>query len=257
MGNLVPSWRLALVGAALLFGAAPARADEPAPPRSLELRNQLAASVSFGGFDDPKTTLAEALDQLAKRYNLTFDVNEKAFRADDLEDALKVMIAENNPIPPLPNATLATVLRKILSRVPAKSGAVYVIRRDHIEITTEAALRQEFYADRPRGPFPPLVCASFERTPLAVALRELAQDSGRNVLLDVRVEKEGKTPITVDLENVPLDTAVRLLANMAGLRSVVIDGVLYVTSIDNARVLEQEERDRAARQSGQARDPLK
>src|SRR5205823_4860248 len=34
------------------------------------------------------------------------------------------------------NATLGTVLRKILARIPATSGATFLIRKDTIEITT-------------------------------------------------------------------------------------------------------------------------
>src|SRR5262249_51766019 len=43
--------------------------------------------------------------------------------------------ADPNPIPPM-KTTLATVLKKILARVPVPSGATYLIRRDVIEITT-------------------------------------------------------------------------------------------------------------------------
>src|SRR5262249_3559431 len=46
------------------------------PKRGLELRDKLGDTVKFQGIDDPKTTFVEALDQLAARYNLVFDVNE-------------------------------------------------------------------------------------------------------------------------------------------------------------------------------------
>jgi tetratricopeptide (TPR) repeat protein len=105
------------------------------PQRSFELRDALLNTVRFEGFDDAKTTLVEALDVLARRYNVSFDVNEKAFQVDQVMDVLKSEIANPNPIPPM-NATLGTVLKKILSRIPAQSGATYLIRKDQIEITT-------------------------------------------------------------------------------------------------------------------------
>src|SRR4051812_18066196 len=105
------------------------------PPRGLELQKILGTPVKFGGFEDPKTTLQEALEQLAKRYGVEFDVNEKAFRYDQVNDVLKTEIANPTPIPEM-NTTLGSVLRKVLSRVAAPSGATYLIRRDQIEITT-------------------------------------------------------------------------------------------------------------------------
>jgi tetratricopeptide (TPR) repeat protein len=105
------------------------------PARAFELQKLLATPVHFEGLDDPKTTLLEALDALAKKYQVTFDVNEKAFKFENVMDVLKTEVAQPNPIPPM-KTTLATVLRKILARVPVGSGATWLIRRDVIEITT-------------------------------------------------------------------------------------------------------------------------
>jgi hypothetical protein len=62
-----------------------------------------------------------------------------------------------------------------------------------------------------------------------------------NVVLDARTAKEAQAPVTAELSNVPLDTAARLFADMAGLQVVPLDNVLYVTSIDNARALREEQ----------------
>jgi hypothetical protein len=106
------------------------------PGRLFELRDKLNKTIDFAGYEDPKTTLIEALDQLAKVYDVAFDVNEKAFKYEMLNDVLKTPIAETNPIPPMRKTTLGTVLKKILSRIGVPSGATYMIRRDQIEITT-------------------------------------------------------------------------------------------------------------------------
>ena len=63
------------------------------PPRAFELQKLLGTPVKFGGFEDPKTTLQEALEQLAKRYGVEFDVNEKAFKYDQVND---VTVNEGN-----------------------------------------------------------------------------------------------------------------------------------------------------------------
>jgi tetratricopeptide (TPR) repeat protein len=110
------------------------------PRRTLQLRDFFNKVINYDGTDDPKTKLIEILDELATQYNVTFDVNERAFEAAGLKDVLNSpMVADGKPIPKMKNVTFATVLRKILSRIP-NVNATALIRRDTIEITTlEAA----------------------------------------------------------------------------------------------------------------------
>lgn len=105
------------------------------PERGLELRKRLSDVVDFPGIEDARATLNDALDQLSKRYGLTFDINEQAFKMDGLMEVGRTEIAQPTPIPPM-KTTLSTILRKILRRVPSASGTTYLIRRDVIEITT-------------------------------------------------------------------------------------------------------------------------
>jgi hypothetical protein len=204
--------------------------------RGHELRRLLAQPVKFPGIDDSKETLADVLEQIGKRYNLSFNINEHAFEKAHLKDVQKLEICARKPLPEM-HTRLGTVLKKALSRV--SPSATYIIRDDHIEITTVKAICKEFFADRPHGPFPPLVVGNFDKVPLEAALKELAHSG--NIVLDARAAKEGQTPVTADLVNVPLDTAVRMLADMAGLKVVPLDNALYVTSKDNARLLMEEQ----------------
>ena len=66
--------------------------------------------------------------------------------------------------------------------------------------------------------------------PAAAALQQLSARTGANILIDKRAAKEGEATLTVRLFNVPLDTAVRLLAEMAGLKPVRVGNVLFVTT---------------------------
>lgn len=224
-----------LCGVLVLAGGTPALQAEES--RSQELRHLLEKPVKFSGLEDPKTTFSEALECIAKRYNLSFDIDEYAFKKAKIKEVGKIEIASPLPIPEM-HTRLSKVVKKILSRV--SPSATYIIRDDFIEITTVQAIRKEFFADRPHGPFPPLVSGSFEKVPLESALKELAHSG--NIVLDVRAAKEGQTPVTAELVNVPLDTAVRMLADMAALSVVPLDNALYVTSKDNARLLMEEMR---------------
>jgi RNA polymerase sigma factor (sigma-70 family) len=209
------------------------------PSRGMELQKCLSEPVTITGFDDPKTSLIEALDALAKIANVTFDINEKAFLAEQLNDVLKAPIAET-PIPQM-RTSLQHVLKKVLSRVPSPSGATFVIRKDHIEITTQAAIRTELGMTEDR-PLLPLVYEEFEEKSLAAALKTLASASGMSVVLDGQAQPDTGLKVTADFHNVPVDTAVRVLADMAGLSMVRLDNVLYVTTREKAGQLQAEQK---------------
>jgi hypothetical protein len=135
------------------------------------------------------------------------------------------------------NARLDQVLRLILGRIVTNSGATFVLRQDAIEITTGAYRVAEVWGNGP-PPFLPLVHRTFDKVPLDQALRDLSDRADYCVVLDARVGEKGKAPVTARFLNAPLDTAVRLLADMSGLRSVQMDNVLYVTTKENAAAWE-------------------
>jgi len=251
---MTSSLRIALVFlAAFDCSAGTSRADDL--PRSLEVQAKLKSVEKYLGFDDPKTTLQEALDQLAKHCNVTFVVNRKAFAAADVKDVTNTFLFESESLPGF-NGDLAFMLRRLLERLPTKEGT-FIIRDGVIEITTRTAVAREFYRGRPTGvPLPPLVHADIANVPLTTALRDLTRAHGGNIVVDARAAKEAGTTVTAELTNVPLDTAVALLADMSGLTTVDVGNVIYVTTKDNARALQQEQERR--RLNGQKKtDPTK
>jgi RNA polymerase sigma factor (sigma-70 family) len=202
-----------------------------------EITDVLSRQMDFSGIDDPQTTLAEALDTLSNRYDVNFVINEAAFQkeTDGVADVPATQIAFK-PLRPLKNVSLATVLRSILSRVPSPSGATFVVGRDNVlEITTNAAVASTLSDQHAL----PLVHALFTKRPLEEALRDLARDSGINIVVDVRQAEKAKTAVSAMLKNVPVDTAVHVLADMADLKPVRLGNLLYVTSRDNAKRLEE------------------
>lgn len=265
------------VSIVLLTAVGPLAAGESA--RGRELRRQLSTVVDFKGIEDARATLSDALDALSKRFSLTFDINEAAFKeaepkkkeglterlarliqrrprpqAEPKKEVGGTEIANPTPIPEM-HTNLGRILRKILTRLPA--SATYIIRDDVIEITTTEAVRKEFFADRPSmsGPLPPLVSGAFDKVPLETVLKEL--NAYGNVVLDVRGSEEAQAPVTADLANVPLDTAVRMFADMAGLKVVSLDNVLYVTSVENADALREEQKELRRQREREQKDKNK
>jgi hypothetical protein len=191
---------------------------------------------------DPNYTLGAMLDGLAKKYSqpkgkpplhLSFDFNDAAFKADGLDDPRLFQIVKEKPIPAMDSASLDRFLRKALARLPVPSGATYLIRQDHIEITTNQAIRAQIWGGH-QGPFFPLIHADIENKPLDEALKELAKQSEHNIVVDARAAEKAKTIVTARFTNTPLDTAVALLADMADLKPVLQDNVIYLTTRENA-----------------------
>src|SRR5262245_47605919 len=124
---------LAGVGLWAIRGAAPPVAPEK-KDEGPHHRAALGKVIDFKGWDDPKVTLVEALGHLSDKCDVSFDVNDRAFRAEMIHSVLKSAITEKEPLPPMSKTTLAAILKRILQRVPTPSGATYLIRRDGIEI---------------------------------------------------------------------------------------------------------------------------
>jgi RNA polymerase sigma factor (sigma-70 family) len=239
----------------------PARAESKAEPepakaknanRAKELIDRLAKPIDFNGFDDPKMTLQDAMEHLADKFELTFDFDEVAFREAGYQDksVLQDPVA-TTPLPRMRGVKLETVLRKVLARIvtPVDKEATFIVRRDHIEITTRDKARSEAFRDFSRDV--PLVNVICEKRPLSEALDELAASSGVNLVIDPRVDDKSKTAISATLLSVPADTAIRVLADMADLQPAFLDNVIYVTSRENAKRLEQESKTRPPAEAAQ------
>jgi hypothetical protein len=72
-------------------------------------------------------------------------------------------------------------------------------------------------------------------TEFAATIKQLANDTGANVVVDPRLGEAAKKAVTLKLDDVPLETAVRLLAEVADLRAVRSSNVLFITTVDKAR----------------------
>jgi hypothetical protein len=104
-------------------------------PSSEMWESKLKQIINYGGVDDPRITLDEELENLAKQYGLKFKIDDVAFKCENIVEVGKTEIASPAPIPKM-NVSIAEVIQTILKRIPAPSGACYQIRNDHILITT-------------------------------------------------------------------------------------------------------------------------
>jgi hypothetical protein len=210
---------------------------EPKPEISLRgtkinaIQDRLSKPITIEFDSGP---LKEALSYLSERYEVPILVNTEAFKND-----LNCTEVENQPVK-LPKM-VAIRMGKVLGLLLGQVEGIYVIRADYIEVTTAARVRAELKKEGEAKTLPSLVSAAFDKRPLGEALRVLEDWGDCNIVLDARTADKGKAPVTATLNNVPVETAVRLLADMADLKAVTIDNVYYVTTKENAKSLEEEQ----------------
>lgn len=173
------------------------------------------------------------------------DMNYQARTLTDLVNELKArlrvpVILDNqvfafglDPAQPVVNVNLRQVkLRDGLRAALAPLNLHFGLTQDGVVISTEEGVILRQMRQR--------VGVDCDGTDFASAMRQLAADTGANIVLDPRLGERAKKPVTLKLEDVPLETAVRLLAEVADLRAVRMNNVLYVTTGERARTLRED-----------------
>lgn len=234
--------RRMLLPCLFVFGLTVEARTEPlknahAPPQAekVPLPELLEKPIRFEGIKDRKTTLQDALVFLEDQYGCSFVINEEAFRHENLPEVSKTQVANPDDVPPQ-DAKLRHVLRSILARlpVPPPSGATYLVRDDHIEITTKAFAAKEVYGAENNGILPhQLVSGTFTKEPFSSALEKLSARGQCSIILDPKIDMKEKK-ITATFLNVPRETAILLVADMAGLVSIPRHNTFYITTREHA-----------------------
>jgi hypothetical protein len=137
-------------------------------------------------------------------------------------------VPEQPPVPvdvDLQEVKLKAALRAVLEPY----GLSYAVVGDTVLITTEQTALVRQMSQR--------VNVDLDQVEFGQALRQLGRGTGANLILDGRVVKQAKNPVSLQLEDVPLETAVRLLSETAGLKPVRIGNVLFVTDKKTAAEL--------------------
>jgi hypothetical protein len=236
---------------------------EQAPPKKVwvarDVRNSLTKRVDLDKGIDVNTPLKDVLEFFGEQFKLPpIIIDTKAF------ESIGVQKVEEQPVslPAMKGVRVTTVLRLLLAQIKGDTyHGSFLVRPDGLEITTTYHTLSQGLGNEPArfftgnaekplrtnqflelGAFAgTLVHVDFDRRPLNEALRELAESEGINVVIDPRTGDKGKTPITLILNNVAFETAVRLLADMAELKVVAVNNVFYVTTDANAKALRAEQ----------------
>jgi hypothetical protein len=224
-GLLAACVALAWAGAAPAARSSPqAKAERPAAPGPAAPAGQpdSPAQAVVKALDRPVTLavkeapLKDVLAKLREQTGVAFSLR------GEREDELPAVTCDRRKAP----------LRSVLRAALDGSGLGYAVVGGAVVIDDAAALAKHQFTQE--------VDLDLDGVEVGVALKQLARRTAVNLVLDARAAKEAQTPVTFHLRDVPLETAVRLLADAAGLKQILLDNVLYVTTEPRATALEAE-----------------
>jgi type II secretory pathway component HofQ len=205
----------------LTLGAAPLA--EPTAPKGTTpaevVRKELDKSVSIEISDQPLTL---AMNQLRDQSKVNIVVDKFTLMQMGI-DPEQMPVSAN-----LKDVKLRSALRTILT----PHNLSFAVVGDTLLVSTDDACMHRQMRQR--------VNVDVEKGDLATTLRKLARETGTNLIIDPKVNKEAAAPVTMQLDDVPLDTAVRLMTAMAGLKVVRIGNVMFVCSKEQAAELRQD-----------------
>jgi hypothetical protein len=215
-------WALAaLLALGLTAAAAPQSGDAKGKPVSAadKLRRDMDQAVSLDISEQP---LHLAINQLREQTKINFVLDKVTMGAMGMDP-------EQMPVTlKLKDAKLRTALRTLLNPF----NLSFVILDDTVLITTDDMAMHRQMRQR--------VNVDLDNAELASSLRQMARETATNIVLDPRVAKEAQAKVTLQLEDVPLEMAVRLMAEMAGLRPVRVGNTLFVCSKAAAKELRED-----------------
>lgn len=182
------------------------RGESPAE----KLRKALDQTVDLDFASQP---LGTAIDQLREqtKINFTFDQTMIALMGIDPSTTPGITVK-------LSKVKVRAALRTILNQ----ANLAYAQIGDTILISTEEMAVYRQLKQR--------VSVDLDAVKFDAALKQLSRETGTTLLIDPRSGKDAQTSITLQLDDVPLETAVRLMAEMAGLKPVRMGNVLLVTT---------------------------
>jgi type II secretory pathway component GspD/PulD (secretin) len=203
------------------------KADFPAE----KLRKALQQPVTIEIVDQP---LEVAIQQLKEQTKLNFTLDRAALAANDPNN---IMIGPGGIPIPNPNGATQNVtikakdrkLRDTLKSMLSGNNLTFVVIGDTVLITSEDLAVQRQLKQR--------VSLDLDGVSLSQAVKQLARETGANLVLDPKMKKEAEAAVTLQMEDVPLETAMRLLCEMGGMKPVRMGNVLYITSKANAAEL--------------------
>jgi hypothetical protein len=227
---------LALISALAPAGQPDAPKTKPVPDSPEKVRNALDQSVTLTDQLKNAATLKDFLDVLEAELKLKFDIDYKAFAAEGATNILATDYTKSERMR-VKDIKVKDLLRNLLTQIVVTAHpATYVVIGDTIILTTEYSEPYRVLKQR--------VSLDCDVEELSMALRRLADKTGATLVLDSRAD-EAKTSVTVQLNDVTLETAAILLAEKVRLKAVRVGNAVFLTTKEHANEMLQAKVDQA------------
>jgi hypothetical protein len=241
---------------AIAFNSA-ARADDPSPAE--QVRKALDKPIDLDLKEDSLQKAVEKLREVTK-LNITM---HSGFSAADMANLFApggafpgILPGGGGTVPVLPGGAIGpgagpgtttaaiqlTVkgikTRDALKKIFSPYGLSPYIVEDEVFLAPEDVGVRRQLTQR--------ISLDLNEVPLADALKRLGRERAINLLVSREGAKLAEKKISLQVDDVPLETAIRLLADQAGLRAARLDNVLIVTTPEHAKQINA---DNAARKA--------
>ncbi|AMV27917.1 hypothetical protein VT84_26170 [Gemmata sp. SH-PL17] len=180
----------------------------------------------------PMDAARKALDEVGDMNYQGKSLNEVI---GDLKDRAKIGVTIDpavyqfglDPNQPTVTVTLKQVkLKDGLQQALAPFNLKCGLTRDGLYISTEEGLITKQFRQR--------VNVNCDGIAFGTAVKQLSADCGANIVIDPRLKDKANAAVTLKLDDVPLETAIRLMAEVADLGTVRMSNVLFVTTTERA-----------------------
>jgi hypothetical protein len=211
----------------LMWALAPARADDkPKDETPTEkIRKALDQPIDL---DLKESSLAKVIERFHEKTKLDIVIDRTYLIG------LGGVIDPNAETQPVTAKFKGTKVRDALRKVFEPYGLAPLIVDDAVLLTNEELGLIKQLKQR--------VDVDIDEVPLAVALKQLGRRKAINLVVDQKATKQAEKKVSLQVEDVAMETAVRLLAEQAGLKAARIDNVLYVTTAEQAAGIAAENR---------------
>lgn len=212
--------------------------SKPITERNAAVAELAKVNPQFAAMFNQKISLEEWLTVIEEQSGLVSIIDQDAFRSVMADLDMKQMREQLLTLPRMNNQTTSTMLSTLLDSIRLNEQAIpatYLIRRGTLVIVPKS------YLDGAASKITVSLETNGKEMTVAAALEELSKDTGISIILDSRNESAAREIKTsTNFRNLKLINAVRLLASMADLTVINVDGALFVSTAENCRKLEEE-----------------
>lgn len=206
---------------------------------SIEAQSKLKVpSDKWQTVTEQELPLEEYLRFMEKELGLLTVIDSSAYRDFGGDMKLSEYREQKLTLPRMTNQPSTVVLQTLLDETRVGNQSVpstFLVRRGTLVIVPKDYLQNA--ASRIQVSYG----SDGKETNLEEALQTLADDSGISIILDNRMlEKARDCKVKVNFRNLKLISAVKLLAGMAEMSAINIDGALYVSNPEFCKQMEEE-----------------